>query len=189
MLEATALAVAAAAIGSAAIRTEAGRGLDRRVFEAWNRGSGPVADRAFLGVTELGSLYAVGTAAAVVAALGRPREASRAMGAAGVTWILAQAAKKAVNRRRPYDADPEGTRFLIAAPAGTSWPSSHPAILTAFTTVAARELGIGMVGRVGLAGLGATVAVSRVYVGVHYPSDVASGLLMGRAVAALWRRA
>jgi membrane-associated phospholipid phosphatase len=30
------------------------------------------------------------------------------------------------------------------------------------------------------------VATSRAYVGVHYPSDVASGLLMGRAVARLW---
>jgi membrane-associated phospholipid phosphatase len=25
-----------------------------------------------------------------------------------------------------------------------------------------------------------------VYLGVHYPSDVAGGLLMGRAIAALW---
>jgi len=32
------------------------------------------------------------------------------------------------------------------------------------------------------------VAFSRVYCGVHYPSDVMGGLLVGRAVADLWRR-
>jgi membrane-associated phospholipid phosphatase len=32
------------------------------------------------------------------------------------------------------------------------------------------------------------VALSRVYVGVHYPTDVAGGLLMGRALGNLWLR-
>jgi undecaprenyl-diphosphatase len=75
---------------------------------------------------------------------------------------------------------------MIAEPHGTSWPSSHPAVLTTFTRVAARELGIGVMGRTLLAGLDASVAASRVALGVHYPSDVASGLLLGRAVARLW---
>jgi hypothetical protein len=54
--------------------------------------------------------------------------------------------------------------------------------------VAARELGIGATGRVALTGLDASVAASRVSLGVHYPSDVVSGLLFGRAVARLWPR-
>jgi len=77
---------------------------------------------------------------------------------------------------------------MIAPPMGTSWPSSHPAVLSAFTTVAGRELGAGSIARAGLTTLGATVAASRVYLGVHYPSDVASGFLLGRAVAAMWPR-
>ena len=78
--------------------------------------------------------------------------------------------------------------MLIARPNGMSWPSSHPAMLTTFTRVAARELGLRPSSRAALSALDVTVAASRVYVGVHYPSDVASGLLLGRAVARLWPR-
>ena len=71
---------------------------------------------------------------------------------------------------------------------GTSWPSSHPAVLLAFVTVASRQLGAGPPARTALDLLAAVVAVSRVYVGVHYPSDVAAGLLLGRGVAAAFTR-
>lgn len=184
----TALAGGAVAIGLAALRTEPGVRIDTAVFEAVNTDAGPLADRAFLGITELGSLYAVGAAALTMAALGRPRQAARAMSAASLTWALGQAVKRGVDRPRPYEADPGQTRALIAPPRGTSWPSSHPAVFTAFATVAGRELDVGAAGRAAMTALGLTVAASRSYVGVHYPSDVASGYLMGRAVAALWRR-
>ena len=54
--------------------------------------------------------------------------------------------------------------------------------------MAGRELELGAVARGALTALSASVAMSRVYVGVHYPSDVTSGFLIGRAVAALWPR-
>jgi membrane-associated phospholipid phosphatase len=182
------LAAAAAGIGAAALATERGREADAGLFAAVNRGHGPEADRVFAELTELGSLYAVGAAAGALAALGRPRPALRAMTAACATWGLGQIVKKLVDRPRPYDADPDGTRAMIAPPMGTSWPSSHPAVLTTFTTVVARESGAGAMAKAGLTGLGLTVAASRVYLGVHYPSDVASGFLMGRAMAAIWPR-
>jgi undecaprenyl-diphosphatase len=180
------LAATAAGVGYAALRTADGERLDRALFEAGNTDAGPGADRFFLGVTELGSLYAAAAAAGVLAVSGRPREGVRALSAAGATWLLGQGLKKAVNRPRPYEANEEATRFLIAPPHGTSWPSSHPAVVTAFMSVAARELGIGGLGYAALTSVSASVAASRVYVGVHYPSDVASGFLLGRAVAALW---
>jgi membrane-associated phospholipid phosphatase len=120
--------------------------------------------------------------------LGRRREAFRAMTAASATWIVLQGMKKVADRPRPLDTDPDATRQLIARPTGQSWPSSHPAVLTTFSRVASRELGVGPVGRAGLGALDATVAASRVYLGVHYPSDVISGLLIGRAVARVWPR-
>jgi membrane-associated phospholipid phosphatase len=182
------LAAGAAAVGWAATSTDEGRDADRELFAAVNRGHGDTADRVFSGITELGSLYAACAAAGVLVAAGRGRQAGRALAAAGATWLLGQGVKRVVDRPRPYAADPDGTRAMIAPPKGTSWPSSHPAVLTTFTRVASRELGLGAASRAALTGLDVAVGTSRVYLGVHYPSDVAGGLLMGRAVAAMWPR-
>ncbi|MEX0983570.1 MAG: phosphatase PAP2 family protein [Actinomycetota bacterium] len=183
-----ALAAGACAVGVAAIRGDDGPAVDRELFEQVNRGHGPQADRIFSGVTELGSLYASGGAAAALIATGRGRAAARAGAAALTTWVLLQALKRVVDRPRPSDADPAGTILRIARPHAQSWPSSHPAVLTTFTRVASRELRSGAMTRAALSGVDLTVAASRVYLGVHYPSDVASGLLFGRAVARLWPR-
>jgi len=179
---------AACAVGAAVTSKPQLEVADREVFDAVNAGHGPEADRVFSTVTELGSMYAAGAAAMTLFALGLRREALRAMAATSVTWILLQGMKKVVDRARPLDADPHSTRQMIARPTGQSWPSSHPAVLTTFTLVAARELGVSAAGRAGLGALGVTVAASRVYLGVHYPSDVISGLLIGRAVARVWPR-
>lgn len=181
----TTLVGAAFAIGRWSSGKE-GREVDAELFGELNRGYGPEADRVFTGVTELGSLWAAGAAAGTLALVGRRRAAANALGAAGLTWLAGQGLKRVANRPRPYEADGDGTRMLIGPPHGSSWPSSHPAVLTAFTTVAGRDLGLGALARAGLTGLGLSVAASRVYVGVHYPSDAASGFLIGRAIARLW---
>lgn len=183
------LFVGACAIGSAAINHPEFVEADQELFDAINAGHGPEADRVLATVTELGSLYAAGAAAASLFVVGRRRTATRALAATCGTWLLLQGMKKVVDRPRPLDADPDGTRQLVARPNGMSWPSSHPAVLTTFTRVAAQDLELGVASRVALSALDATVATSRVYLGVHYPSDVLSGLLIGRAVARLWPRA
>ena len=142
-LAAAGLAGAAVAVGYAAMKSPSGADADAELFRAVNAGHGPSADRYFAGITELGSLYAAGTAAGSLAALGRRRAAVSAAAAAGATWLVGQGIKRLVDRPRPYVADPQGTRTLIAEPAATSWPSSHPAVLTTFTRVAARELRLG----------------------------------------------
>ena len=99
--------------------------------------------------------------------------------------MMGQLLKKAFMRPRPYDAL-DDSRLLIGKPSGTSWPSSHPAVLLTFVTVASRDLGLSKAARASLLALAGTVGVSRTYLGVHYPSDVAGGLLMGRAVGLAW---
>ena len=182
------LATGAGVIGVGVLKGEEGPAVDRELFELLNRGHGPGADRFFAGITELGSLYASGAAAGALAMAGERRAAVQAIAAAGTTWLLLQGIKRLVDRPRPSDADPEHTRLLIARPQATSWPSSHPAVLTTFSRVASRELGLGAAARAALTGVDLSVAASRVYLGVHYPGDVASGLLLGRAVARVWPR-
>jgi membrane-associated phospholipid phosphatase len=161
---------------------------DQDLFDAINAGHGPDADRVFVTITELGSLYAAGAGAASLFAVGRGRTAVRALSATCATWLILQGMKKVVDRPRPIDVEATSARQLVARPNGMSWPSSHPAVLTTFTRVAARDLALGSASRGALTALDATVAASRVYLGVHYPSDVLSGLLIGRAVARLWPR-
>jgi membrane-associated phospholipid phosphatase len=183
----TTLIGAALAIGRWSSGHE-GREVDAELFGVWNRDRGPGSDRFFTGVTELGSIGAAGAAAGVIALTGRRGAAANAFAAAGVAWLAGQGLKKVANRPRPYEADAEGTRLLVGPPNASSWPSSHPAVLAAFASVVGRDLGLGAIARTALAGLDVSVAASRVYVGVHYPSDVVSGLLIGRAIGRLWPR-
>ena len=71
-------------------------------------------------------------------------------------------------------------------PAGDSYPSGHPAVAAAIAGVVAPEVRPFV--RAPLQRLPRFVAFSRVYVGAHYPSDVAGGVMIGKAVADLWRR-
>ena len=103
------------------------------------------------------------------------------MGAATAMWLLGQGLKRLWRRPRPYRALEE-FRLLIAEPAGTTWPSSHPAVLLAFVTVAARDLDASPRVRAAVAALAGTVGLSRVYLGVHWISDAGAGVTVG----ALW---
>jgi membrane-associated phospholipid phosphatase len=161
-----------------------GRDLDVEAFGAGNRDRGRAADRILRGVTEFGSIWASVGAATVLAAAGRRRAAARGITAASVAWIAGQGLKRLFLRPRPYEADLQGLTLRIGRPNGTSWPSSHPAVLLAFVTVAARELDAGAGVGTALDLLAGAVGLSRVYVGVHFPSDVAGGLLLGKSVAA-----
>jgi undecaprenyl-diphosphatase len=175
---------AALAIGLTSAR-EAGRTIDRRVHRFLNRSHGPQADALLKSVTELGSLWASAAASAVLFRARRKRAATDAMGAAVATWLLGQGLKRLFARPRPY-RELQDNRLMIAEPSGTSWPSNHPAVLLAFVTAAARDLEIGPAVRAALSALAGLVGLSRIYLGVHYPSDVVGGLLLGRGLGELW---
>jgi membrane-associated phospholipid phosphatase len=177
------LSGAALAVGIAASGGR-GRDADERAFRAVNRLADARADRIASAITELGSIWASVGGAAVLAASGRRRTAARGLAAAGIAWLAGQALKELFERPRPYEADAEGTRLLIGPPKASSWPSSHPAVLLAFVDAVGRGAGVPSAARGALTGLAGAVGLSRVVVGVHYPADVAGGLLLGRAVAA-----
>ena len=182
---AAALAGLAALAVCALTAGQRGRSLDRSLFRVLNRDRGPVADAALRGVTELGSIWASAGAALALAATGRRREAVDAFGAAGTMWLVGQILKRAVRRPRPYSSL-DRFRLMIDRPRGTSWPSSHPAVFLAFATVACRDLDSPPAARGAADALAGVVGASRIYLGVHYPANVAGGLLLGRAVADGW---
>src|SRR5207253_2369749 len=89
--------------------------------------------------------------------------------------ILSNALKALTDRDRPSltyaDVHP-----LVALPGSSSMPSGHAWIAFASATVLSAMLP----NRRGwLYGLAALIAVSRVYLGVHYPSDVLVGAAGG----------
>jgi membrane-associated phospholipid phosphatase len=141
-------------------------------------------DRALPALTDLGSMYAAAGAAAALAVAGRRRLARDVLGSAALAWGIAQGAKQLFKRPRPYDAGE--IDLLVRPPAGTSYPSGHPAVAAAIAGVVAPEVRPFV--RAPLERLPRFVGFSRVYVGAHYPSDVAGGVMIGKAVAELWRR-
>lgn len=141
-------------------------------------------DRVLPVLTDLGSMWAtLGTAGALWAA-GRKRLARDVLGAGTLAWTVAQAAKPAFARPRPYDAG--DVEVLVVRPAGQSYPSGHPAVATAVCRVLEPEVAAPL--RRTLRRIPRFVAFSRIYVGVHYPTDVIGGRLIGEAVADLWKR-
>ncbi len=180
------LLTGAALLVEFASSTRRGHRADVGVFRAVNRGHGAAADAFFGRLTELGSITGSASAAVVLAVGGRRRAALLGAGAAGSMWLLGQGLKQIYDRMRPYERLPDVVRLLIGRPPGTSWPSSHPAVILAFLTVAGEELGLSRAERTAVSCLTGLVAVSRVYLGVHYPSDVVAGLLLGRAVGQAW---
>jgi len=102
----------------------------------------------------------------------------RATGAVALSYLANSALKLLVARKRPVleDLPP-----LAATPTQLSFPSAHAATSFAGALAYAR-LGLPAPA---LYALAASLALSRLYLGLHYPSDVLAGALLGTVLAAL----
>jgi membrane-associated phospholipid phosphatase len=156
---------------------------DVRAGDLLRRARSRPYDRVVAACTDLGSLYGVVGVATALALTGHRRLARDVALVGAATWTLSQSAKTRVMRARPYEAD--GVIRLIRAPTGSSYPSTHAAVAAAIMTVVATD-GTRRL-HVATSGLTAFVAASRVYVGVHYPSDVMGGVGIGLLLATGWR--
>jgi undecaprenyl-diphosphatase len=158
------------------------RDLDRASFRAifrlkWT----PLTSlmRVFTITGKAGALWGVIAALAFLVTGLEPYNLLVPWAAVAVSWILAEGAKFLFNRARPYISDTE-IAPLIKTPSSSSFPSGHAA------TAAAGAITLSAVYPAFAPALvlsGVIVALSRVYLGVHYPFDVLAGLLIGTATA------
>jgi undecaprenyl-diphosphatase len=119
--------------------------------------------------------------APLVAGLARRNAIFATAVTAACVWsadLIALGLKAATGRPRPFETIPEADP-LIGATVGQSMPSGHAATsfagavaLTYFLPRSAPYLFL----------LAVAIACSRIYVGVHYPSDVVAGAALGAAV-------
>ncbi|MEU9035556.1 phosphatase PAP2 family protein [Streptomyces sp. NPDC048352] len=168
---------------------------DRRLFDAVAQRHWPGAERVLpaLGRAANHGVLWGGTAAAITV-LGSQRARKGALTAAA-SLALASATintvgKWSVRRPRPLLEGVPLVRRPAVQPWTTSFPSGHSASAAAFTAGLALEA---PAWGAAVAPVAASVAFSRVYTGVHYPSDVVAGAALGVAagfvVRGLARRA
>jgi undecaprenyl-diphosphatase len=103
---------------------------------------------------------------------------------AGLGLAVGKVISELVGRARPFVADPHGVHLFTAHAADPGFPSDHATAAFAIAVaILLRKRGWGIAALVA-----ATVlAVGRVALGVHYPSDVIAGAALGSAAAlALW---
>ena len=110
-----------------------------------------------------------------------PLAFAAAAAATGAASLVAHLLKQAFDRDRPPVADPD-VGSLVAIPGNPSFPSGHSA--TAFAAATAVAILCPRMRPWALA-IAAAVALSRVYLRVHFPLDVLVGAALGAGIGAL----
>ena len=160
------------------------RRLDLAVLRVLRtRGHGARVERAVLVFTRAGEhgllWQGLCLAGAVVDRRRRPLYL-RAMRTVMLAYLANIGLKYVVRRRRP---ELEGLPALSSTVTSLSFPSAHAT--TSFAAAWALTAGDDGLPRVPVYAVAKAMAASRVYVGVHYPTDIAAGAAFGTALAAL----
>jgi undecaprenyl-diphosphatase len=156
--------------------------FDRALLAALHALQQPWLDAAFAAVTRMGSIWLL-LPVALALAWRYQRRGQRAaalllpFGVAGA-WLLAHGGKLLVMRPRP-DSYPA----LIQMPTDLSFPSAHAMQITAFALAWVLAAGTRPAWPIlaGAALVVVLVALSRLYLQVHFPSDVLVGMIAGAA--------
>jgi membrane-associated phospholipid phosphatase len=151
---------------------------------ARTHGHPPAAERAVRAFSKTGEHAALWLAVGAAGyALDAPRRERwrRGLAATAGAYLLNTALKLVVRRRRP---ELRGLPPLIGTPTQLSFPSAHASSSFAAARAYAPLLGRA---RPAVYPLATAMAASRVYLGVHYPSDILAGALLGTLVGGATR--
>lgn len=143
----------------------------------------PATIKAARGMSHFGEHSAGWFAAGLIgAAVDKERRREWLIASAGV--VGAHAASIAIKRvvRRPRPDDPS-VEVHVGTPSKLSFPSSH-----ATSTTAAAVLYSGLTGRNLVPALVPSMLASRLVLGVHYPTDVLAGAVLGGALGGILRK-
>jgi membrane-associated phospholipid phosphatase len=143
------------------------------------RGHDPATERAVKALTATGEWGAIWTAGAFAAAATDRERRERWLRAAAVPLgaiVANYAVKLAIRRPRPKL---KGLPPLAGAPSSLSCPSAHA---TSSFAAAAAFGRIAPEARPALFAGAAAMALTRPYLGMHYPSDVLAGAILGTAL-------
>jgi undecaprenyl-diphosphatase len=162
--------------------------VEERVLGAWERPAPRLLDGLFRASHQLGrtSVCAGVVAAAALWHLSRRERSSAALwlGLGASTFALQAGLKRVAGRERPR----RWRRGIEET--GYSFPSGHALASATLYPLLARSLtrrraGWSTVARGLGAGIAAAVGLGRVYLGLHWPSDVVAGWLLGAGQLAL----
>lgn len=95
-----------------------------------------------------------------------------------IGFALTEILKYMIDRPRPYH---EVKAIMVTTESGSSFPSGHSTIAFAACTLLGLEYGYLYL----FIAFASLIALSRIYLGVHYPSDVVAGALLGIFIAFL----
>lgn len=157
--------------------------VDHAIFDAVEATQTPVLDRFLVRLSDAANdsrlwLLTAGVVAATGGERGR-RAAGQAVLAIGVASVTSNLALKSLARRRRPGASGDGQVVAsrrVRRPVSPSFPSGHAASAFAFASSMGESVPALWMPLHLAAGL---VAYARVHTGVHYPSDVAAGALVG----------
>lgn len=151
--------------------------IDERLLVAARRLHGPWRTRVARALTRAGDTSSWTAVVLLLLAAGRPFTVLGARLAAGTLLgtLLSQLLKRSLLRPRPTSAI-AGFEALAENPDRFSFPSGHTtAAFAAAVALAGAPFGLGPAALALAVGIG----LSRVYLGAHYPLDVAAGMFLG----------